>query len=58
MDTWGLLTKRQAAERFQVSTRTLDRWRAAGLLPAFKVGGTVRFRPADLERFLKKKVQS
>lgn len=25
-----LLTKRQVAERFQLSTRTIDRWRAMG----------------------------
>jgi excisionase family DNA binding protein len=43
-----LLTRKQAAERFRVTTRTLDRWRARGLLKCVVVGRVVRFRPEDL----------
>src|SRR4051794_13408555 len=43
-----LLTKKQAAEQFQVSERTLDRWRAAGFVKAFKVGSTVRVLVEEL----------
>lgn len=47
-DDTPLLTRAQAAARFRVTTRTLDRWRARGLLKAVTVGRVVRFRPEDL----------
>jgi excisionase family DNA binding protein len=43
-----LLTRRQAADLFRIATRTLDRWRARGLVRAVTVGRVVRFRRADL----------
>jgi transposase len=47
----ALLTKRQIAQHFQVSTRTIDRWRAMGIdLGVIKTpGGAVRFNPVKLE---------
>ncbi len=49
------MTKKQAADYFQVSEWTIDRWRAEGRLKCFKCGGTVRFRREWLEDFLTKK---
>ena len=42
------LTRKQAADRFRVTTRTIDRWRSLGLIRAVAIGGVVRFRPEDL----------
>jgi excisionase family DNA binding protein len=47
-----LLTRKQLAEHLGVSTRTVDRWRRAGLLREFRQGGVVRFRPEDVQAFL------
>lgn len=49
-----LLTKVQASEILQVSTRTIDRIRSMGRLKAIKVRGSIRFRPADLETYIMK----
>lgn len=44
------LTADEAAEYLQVTRRTLDRYREAGLLAAYRVGPrAVRFRAADLD---------
>jgi excisionase family DNA binding protein len=39
-----LMTKREVADFFGISERTLDRWRHEGIIDAFKMGGIVRFR--------------
>ncbi len=46
-----LLTKKQTAELFTTTTRTIDRWMAEQLLPAdakVVIGGSIRFRTAVL----------
>jgi len=46
-----LQNKKQAAEFYGVSERTIDRWLAEGTLPAsakVTIGGCVRFRTAAL----------
>lgn len=53
-----LLTRREVAELLNVSTRTLDRWREAGVGPAWmEFGGVVRsgirYRRADVLRYLR-----
>ena len=48
--TEQLLSKKEAASYLRCSTRTIDRYRAMGLLRAAKLRGTVLFRPADLEK--------
>jgi hypothetical protein len=49
----GLLNERQAAELLNVKVATLRRWRWAGKGPAFlKIGGAVRYDPAELDRVI------
>lgn len=46
-----LLTKKQVAELFSASTRTIDRWLLTGEIPPrskLVIGGSVRFRTAVL----------
>ena len=46
------LSTRELAERWNISRRTLDRWRWAGEGPRFlKLGGRVVYRIADIEAF-------
>jgi excisionase family DNA binding protein len=49
-----LLTSEQAAELLSVSTGTLDVWRCTKRvhLPYVKVGRAVRYRRADLDKFI------
>lgn len=57
-----LLTPRQVAELLEVRPRTLESWRVSGDGPPFvRVGvgsrGPVRYRRADLERWLAARVR-
>jgi predicted DNA-binding transcriptional regulator AlpA len=46
------LSTRELADRWNISRRTLDRWRWAGEGPRFlKLGGRVVYRIADIEAF-------
>jgi predicted site-specific integrase-resolvase len=46
------LTQRQLADRWQVSPRTLERWRWLGEGPWFlKIGGRVVYRLQDIEHY-------
>lgn len=47
-----LLTLQEAADRLRVHYMTAYRWVRRGELPAFKAGGRLRVRGADLNRFL------
>jgi hypothetical protein len=43
-----LMTQRQLAARLNVSSRTLERWRAAGIGPEFiRLGKLVRYQPVS-----------
>ena len=47
----ALLTKKQTAQFYATTTRTIDRWLLEGTLPAdakVVIGGSVRFRTAVL----------
>lgn len=55
--TGQLLTVRQVADQFGVSTRTVKRWRARGLIRKVAVCGTVRYPASDIERLLTAKQQ-
>lgn len=47
-----MLSSTEVARRLGVSRRTVRRWVAAGLLPAYRVGGVLRIHPEDLGAFL------
>lgn len=54
-DTKGMpdiLTIKQVAQYLQVNERTIYRLAAANSIPAFKVGGSWRFRKADIEHWI------
>ena len=52
VDNAGLLNKTEAASRYRVSVRTLDRFRAPnGPLPCIKIGSRVLFEPIALAEF-------
>jgi hypothetical protein len=51
-DHTGLLNKSEAASRYRISVRTLDRFRAPnGPLPCIKIGSRVLFEPIALAEF-------
>jgi predicted DNA-binding transcriptional regulator AlpA len=54
-----LLTQREAASFLQLSERTLERFRVAGLGPKFvRVGRSIRYRLTDIETFIASRVVS
>ena len=54
-----LLTETQVEEVYGLQVRTLQQWRIRGFGPAFvKVGRSVRYRPADLERFIEANIRT
>ncbi len=49
-----LAKEQEAARVLDLSVKTLRRWRWAGKGPRFlKIGGAVRYDPADLEAFMR-----
>jgi excisionase family DNA binding protein len=48
----GILTIKEVAEYLKVTERTIYRLAAAKKIPAFKVGGTWRFRTADINGWI------
>ena len=52
-DTKQLMTKAEAARFLGVSTRTLDRERAAGRIRHVRVRGQIRFRPEQVEQYVR-----
>ncbi len=51
----GLLTAKEVAEYFGVSTKTVTRWRKAGYLEPVAVGGLFKYRRSDCRRILEEK---
>ena len=49
----ALLTEREAAEYMRISPRTVFSLRASGKLACVKIGRSVRYRLAELERFIR-----
>lgn len=46
------LTQRELAERWRLSGRTLERWRAEPYGPAWvNIGGSIRYPMRDIEEF-------
>ena len=53
-----LLTKAEAAALLRVSLKTLDRWRAAGVLRPVEIGEgirSVRYRRDDIEALIERR---
>ena len=48
-----LLTVADLCEYLQVSRSTVNRLVSAGELPVVKIGGSIRFSPAAVERFVR-----
>ena len=49
----SLLNEKEVADTLNVKVATLRRWRWAGKGPRFlKIGGAVRYDPADLQAFI------
>ncbi len=46
-------TRQDLAEHFSVSLRTIDKWLADRLIPAYKRGTAVRFKIAEVEAHLR-----
>ena len=44
------LTAKQAAEKLQVSRRTLERWEKSGTLTPKRIGGIKRYKASDLDK--------
>ena len=52
-DSVCLVDEREAAKRLGLAVATLRRWRWVGRNPRFvKIGGAVRYDPADLDAFI------
>ncbi len=45
-----LLTRQQLSKRWEISPETLKRWEKAGKLNPLKLGKSVRYRLADIEK--------
>ncbi len=50
-----LLTAREVAERLALSSETVLRWARDGRLPSLRLGRAIRFREAELERWLEER---
>jgi excisionase family DNA binding protein len=48
IETTTLLTEREVATLFQVTSRTVQRWAAAGTLDPVRVHGTTRYRADEV----------
>lgn len=52
-----VLTLKEVAAYLKVDDRTIYRLAASKNIPAFKVGGTWRFRKADIDEWIEAQVQ-
>ena len=56
--TPSLWRKHEATEYLRTNIRTLDYWRKTAGLPCIKLGGAVRFRREDLDRWISERTVS
>lgn len=49
-----ILTVKEVADYFKVNERTVYRMATASTIPAFKVGGSWRFKLAELEKWIQR----
>lgn len=52
--TTDIMTIREVAEYLKIAEKTAYRLAAEGELPGFKVGGSWRFRQADIHKWIDK----
>jgi excisionase family DNA binding protein len=52
-----LLKKPEVAEMFQVTERTIEIWVRDGLLPAFRIGRSVRFDREEIMKHMRARQQ-
>lgn len=52
-----LLTRREVARMLALSERTVSALTATGELPSLKIGASVRYRRADIDEYLDRKVR-
>jgi excisionase family DNA binding protein len=55
IETEPLLTTRQLAEILGFAPGTIVDWAEAGKIPAFRIGGRLRFRMSEIEAWLETK---
>ena len=55
-DTGEIFTLDEVAAYLKVGKRTVYRLAASGKLPAFKLGGTWRFRRAELDQWIASRI--
>lgn len=56
--TTNIMTIRETAEYLKIGEKTAYRLAAEGVLPGFKVGGSWRFRRADIDGWIEKKANA
>lgn len=52
MPSDGFVNKSILAQRYTVSTRTIDNWMQERIIPFTKIGGVVRFRISEVDAAL------
>jgi predicted DNA-binding transcriptional regulator AlpA len=58
-DPRKMVNENTAAELLGISPRTLQAWRVAGTGPKFfKIGRTVRYRPAELDSYVRRRIRN
>jgi excisionase family DNA binding protein len=53
----SLMSEREAALYLKVSARTIVSWRQRGIIPFFRIGRTIRYSRAQIDRALMQKYQ-
>lgn len=53
-DTGDLITIKEVAEYLKIAEKTIYRMAAEGKIPAYKVGGSWRFRRKEVEQWFEK----
>jgi hypothetical protein len=47
------MTRKQIADRYQISLRCVDNWTEDGRLPRYKIGKIVRYDPVECDKSLR-----
>ncbi|MEC9290887.1 MAG: helix-turn-helix domain-containing protein [Pseudomonadota bacterium] len=53
-----IMTMKEVSEYLKLNEKTAYRLTSEGKLPAFKVGGSWRFRKSEIDRWIKEQEQS